>query len=54
MEQLVGGGLSTALVSSLVAALLGVLWLGYLSATERAVVTVRQRILAAPGQTTGG
>ena len=47
VEQLVGGGLATALVSSLVAALLGVLSLGYLSATERAVVTVRRRILAA-------
>ena len=47
VEQLVGGGLATALVSSLVAALLGVLSLGYLSATERAVVTVRRCILAA-------
>ena len=47
VEQLVGGGLATALVSSLVAALIGVLTLGYLSATERAVVTVRRRILAA-------
>ena len=47
VEQLVGGGLATALVSSLVAALLGVLSLGYLSATERTVVTVRRRILAA-------
>ena len=47
VEQLVGGGLATALVSSLVAALLGVLSLGYLSATERAVVTVRRHILAA-------
>ena len=46
LEQLVGGGLATALVSSLVAALLGVLALGYLSATERAVVTARQRLLA--------
>lgn len=47
VEQLIGGGLATALVSSLVAALLGVLSLGYLSATERAVVTVRRSILAA-------
>ena len=47
LGQLVGGGLATALVSSLVAALLGVLALGYLSATERAVVTARQRLLAA-------
>lgn len=47
LEQLVGGGLATALVSSLVAALLGVLALGYLSATERAVVTARRRLLAA-------
>ena len=47
VEQLVGGGLATALVSSLVAALIGVLSLGYLSATEYAVVTVRRRILAA-------
>ena len=47
VEQLVGGGLATALVSSLVAALLGVVSLGYLSATERAVVTVRRGILAA-------
>ena len=46
LEQLVGGGLATALVSSLVAALLGVLALGYLSATERAVVTARRRLLA--------
>ena len=47
VEQLIGGGLATALVSSLVAALIGVLSLGYLSATEHAVVTVRRRILAA-------
>ena len=47
LEQLVGGGLATALVSSLVAALLGVLALGYLSATERAVVTARRSLLAA-------
>ena len=47
VEQLIGGGLATALVSSLVAALLGVLSLGYLSATEHAVVTVRRRVLAA-------
>lgn len=47
LEQLVGGGLATALVSSLVAALLGVLALGYLSATERSVVTARKRLLAA-------
>ena len=47
LEQLVGGGLATALVSSLVAALLGVLALGYLSATERAVVTARLSLLAA-------
>ena len=47
LEQLVGGGLATALVSSLVAALIGVLALGYLSATERAVVTARCRLLAA-------
>lgn len=47
VEQLVGGGLATALVSSLIAALLGVLSLGYLSATERTVVAVRRRILAA-------
>lgn len=46
-EQLVGGGLATALVSSLVAALLGVLALGYLSATERAVVTARRSLLTA-------
>ena len=47
LEQLVGGGLATALVSSLVAALLGVLVLGYLSATERSVVTARKQLLAA-------
>ena len=47
VEQLVGGGLATALLSSLVAACLGVVALGYLAATEGAVASARQRVLAA-------
>ncbi len=44
VEELVKGGMATALVSSLVAAVLGGAAMAYLSFTEREVVEARQRL----------